>query len=783
MVSLTEQFNFIKISLASPEMLKKSAQRILPNGKIVGEVKKTDTINYRTFKPEINGLFCEKIFGPVKSGECSCGLYKHYRKSGIVCDMCHVEITDCRVRRHRMGYIKLLASLTHIWYLKARPSFLSLVLKERLKNIEKIVYFSDTPKLEHAHLINIPIYLDDEDDDFTEEFLMQKYLKMNGKKHGVELMQEKLLKLNLKKEIENSRRELFNCLNNEGSLNVNNINDKNFHSKSKEKEIFNFDYKNLKQQSFVKTVPEKTVPEKTFHLSSTNTTKYQNISQFKYYGNFEYNYSCNYFFKDFIYNKKFKNKKLISSFYKSQLEYSDKNYQNNLSLNQYKFNKKNYKVSFKNLYPNRIDLYFIEITKRRLRILESFLLTNTNPGWMILSVLPVIPPGLRPMIQLEGGRFVTSDLNELYRKVIMRNNRLKRLFDISAPDMVIRNEKRLLQEAVDNLIDNGKRGELALDLHDRPFKSLSNAIEGKQGRFRQNLLGKRVDYSGRSVITVEPKLKLFECGLPYEMAIELYKPFLIYELIEKAIVSSIKAAEKIIGKNQQFISYLLEKILKKHPIILNRAPTLHRLSIQAFYPILVHDKAILLHPLVCSAFNADFDGDQMAVHLPLSIKAQSEALSLLSTTLNFLSPATGLPVIVPSQDMLLGCYYLTTNNLFKLKNSSHYFASLKDAILAYETKQINLHSLIWVRYEGYLEDSNNKLKKIININSHSKLLIYKDKQIKQDENNKILVTYIRTTVGRIIFNDFIEKSVDLKTKNFLSTTTNEQSTTEDIFSK
>ena len=779
MVSLTEQFNFIKISLASPEMLKKSAERILPNGKIVGEVKKTDTINYRTFKPEINGLFCEKIFGPVKSCECSCGLYKHSRKSGIVCEMCSVEITDCRVRRHRMGYIKLLASLTHIWYLKSRPSFLSLVLKKRSKKIEKIVYFSDTPKLEHADVINIPIYLDDEDDDFTEEeFLMQKYLRMNGKKHGVELMQEKLLKLDLKKEIENSRIELFNCLNSEGSLKVNNINDKNFHSKSKEKELFNFDYKDLKLKSFVETFPKKI-----FHLSSTNNTKYQNIYECKYYKNFEYNFNCNYFFNDFIHNKEFKNKKLISSYYKYKPQYYDKNYQNIFSLNEYKFNKKNYKVSFRNIYPNRIDQYFEEITKRRLRILESFLLTNTNPGWMILSVLPVIPPGLRPMIQLEGGRFVTSDLNELYRKVIMRNNRLKRLFDISAPDMVIRNEKRLLQEAVDNLIDNGKRGELALDLHDRPFKSLSDAIEGKQGRFRQNLLGKRVDYSGRSVITVEPKLKLFECGLPYEMAIELYKPFLIYELIEKAIVSSIRAAEKIIDKNQQFISYLLEKILKKHPIILNRAPTLHRLSIQAFQPILVHDKAILLHPLVCSAFNADFDGDQMAVHLPLSMKAQSEALSLLCTTLNFLSPATGLPVIVPSQDMLLGCYYLTTNNLFKLKNSSHYFASLKDAILAYETKQINLHSLIWVRYEGYLEDNDNKLKKIININSHSKLLIYKDKQIKEDENNKILVTYIRTTVGRIIFNDFIEKSVDLKTKNFLSTTTNEQSTTEDIFSK
>jgi DNA-directed RNA polymerase subunit beta' len=397
---------------------------------------------------------------------------------------------------------------------------------------------------------------------------------------------------------------------------------------------------------------------------------------------------------------------------------------------------------------------------RRIRVLESFILTGANPKWMVLSIIPVIPPGLRPMIQLEGGRFATSDLNELYRKVIMRNNRLGRLFDIDAPDVVIRNEKRLLQEAVDALIDNGRRGEKILDINSRPFKSLSDAIEGKQGRFRQNLLGKRVDYSGRSVITVGPNLKLHQCGLPYEIAVDLFKPFLIYELIKQEVVSSIRAARKIINENSQLIWGLLENILKNHPILLNRAPTLHRLGVQTFEPILVSGRAILLHPLVCTAFNADFDGDQMAVHVPLSVEAQSEAISLLFAPCNFLSPATGSPIIIPSQDMLLGCYYLTNNNLSGLSGASHYFTNTKDVLLAYENKKVDLHSLIWVRYNGYLEDDSRPLK-IIKTCKNSKLLIYKDKQIREDGNGKIIVTYIRTTPGRLIFNKVINQSLNL----------------------
>lgn len=623
---IKEEFDFIKISLASPETIKQWAERLLPDGKLIGEVKKTDTLNYKTFKPEMRGLFCERIFGPVRTGHCNCGLYKHARKLDFICGVCGVEITDDRVRRHRMGYIKLLCSVTHVWYLKGRPSYLSLILKQKLKELESLIYFSGDLKKKKSNLNFLKDknnFISDEDDENEENFLVENYLienyfKIRNKKHGAEFIEKKLSKLDLKEEIFRSR-------------------------------FFMIRLSGLKK----------------------------------------------------------------------------------------------------------------EREKLRIRILESFLSTNSNLSWMVLSTLPVIPPGLRPMMQLEGGRFATSDLNELYRKVIMRNNRLGRLFEIAAPDVVIRNEKRLIQEAVDGLIDNGKRGEKIVDINNRPFKSLADAIEGKQGIFRQNLLGKRVDYSGRSVITVEPKLKLNQCGIPYEMAIELYKPFLIYELFEEGTIRSIKSVNKIIRENQDIVSALLKKIFKHHPIILNRAPTLHRLGVQAFEPVLVNEKSILLHPLVCSPFNADFDGDQMAVHIPLSLKAQAEAISLLFAPSNFLSAATGLPIMVPSQDMLLGCYYLTTNNLFGLKNSNHYFSDLKDALLAYEMKKIDLHSLIWVRYNGYIEDTNELPERIVNIDNNSRLLIYKDKQIKENKDKNILVTYLRTTVGRIQFNNSIEKALNL----------------------
>ena len=363
------------------------------------------------------------------------------------------------------------------------------------------------------------------------------------------------------------------------------------------------------------------------------------------------------------------------------------------------------------------------------------------------------------MIQLEGGRFATSDLNELYRRIITRNNRLLRLLEIDAPQLIIRNEKRLLQEAVDTLIDNGKRGKIALSANNRPLKSLSDIIKGKHGRFRQNLLGKRVDYSGRSVIVVGPSLKLNQCGLPYEMAIELFQPFIICELINQGLASNMKIAKTLIQQNESIIDSVLEKVLKNHPIFLNRAPTLHRLGIQAFEPILVQGRAIKLHPLVCSAFNADFDGDQMAVHIPLSLEAQAECYMLMLAPHNFLSPANGEPIIMPSQDMVLGCYYLTVNNIKGLSGSNHYFANLDDAILAYNQSKIEIHSKIWIRIKE--DDSvTSNLIQTIDLNDDTKIEYYEHKQIRKTKENEIIVQYLQTTTGRAILNYIIQKTLN-----------------------
>ena len=396
---------------------------------------------------------------------------------------------------------------------------------------------------------------------------------------------------------------------------------------------------------------------------------------------------------------------------------------------------------------------------KRIRILESLVATGSSPAWMILTILPVIPPALRPMIQLEGGRFATSDLNELYRRIITRNNRLLRLLEIDAPQLIIRNEKRLLQEAVDTLIDNGKRGKIALSANNRPLKSLSDIIKGKPGRFRQNLLGKRVDYSGRSVIVVGPSLKLNQCGLPYEMAIELFQPFIIRELINQGLASNMKIAKNLIQQSEPIIDPVLEKVLKNHPIFLNRAPTLHRLGIQAFEPILVQGRAIKLHPLVCSAFNADFDGDQMAVHIPLSLESQAECYMLMLAPYNFLSPANGEPIVIPSQDMVLGCYYLTVNNISKLLGSNHYFSDLEDVILAYNQNKIELHSSIWIRIKNDNQSESN-LKKLIKLNDNTTIEYYENLQIRKNEDGEIIVRYLQTTTGRVILNYTIQKTLN-----------------------
>jgi DNA-directed RNA polymerase subunit beta' len=398
---------------------------------------------------------------------------------------------------------------------------------------------------------------------------------------------------------------------------------------------------------------------------------------------------------------------------------------------------------------------------KRTRILENLIGTDSRPSWMILSILPVIPPALRPMIQLEGGRFATSDLNELYRRIITRNNRLLRLLEIDAPQLIIRNEKRLLQEAVDTLIDNGKRGKIALSANNRPLKSLSDIIKGKYGRFRQNLLGKRVDYSGRSVIVVGPTLKLNQCGLPYEMAIELFQPFIIRELIHQGLANNMKIAKNLLQHDELIIKPVLKKILSNHPIFLNRAPTLHRLGIQAFEPILVKGRAIKLHPLVCSAFNADFDGDQMAVHIPLSKEAQAECYMLLLAPYNFLSPANGEPIIIPSQDMVLGCYYLTVDNMKGLLGSSQYFANLEDVILAYSQNQIEIHTSIWVRLPNQDQDFERlKEQKKILLSDNSVIQYYESFQIRKNAQGELITQYLQTTTGRVILNYTIQKTLN-----------------------
>lgn len=587
-------FDYIKINLASPKCIKKWGERILPNGKVIGEVNKPDTINYRTFKPEMGGLFCERIFGPVKNWECFCGKYKQIKsKEIVICERCGVEITESRIRRHRMGYIQLISPTSHVWYLKGIPSYISLILKERLRKLEEIIYFCKP--------------FDNEEK--REEFFYQQ--NVENQIVGAQVIKNLLEEIDLNKDLIRNRLTLS-------------LRDNNFYKNKEEK------------------------------------------------------------------------------------------------------------------YPEPREKLI-----RRIRLIENFLATRSKPSWMILDVIPVLPPGLRPMVQLEGGRFATSDLNELYRRVITRNNRLGRLISMFAPAIVIHNEKRLLQEAIDTLIDNGKRGRKMLGTNNRPLKSLSDIIEGKEGRFRQNLLGKRVDYSARSVIVVGPSLKLNQCGLPHEIVLELFQPFIIHELIKNGLANNMRLAKKLVESGEGIIWKILEKILKDYPVLLNRAPTLHRLGIQAFEAILVPGRAIHLHPLVCTAFNADFDGDQMAIHLPLSENAKLEAKTRMLASNNFLSAANGDPIISATQDMVLGCYYLSVDNPLSTLGINQYFNSFQDVILAYHQKKINLHSPIWVI---------NKIFELEN-EIHEKM----NSQLIKGSNNK----YIRTTAGRIILNSSIFKNLNL----------------------
>jgi DNA-directed RNA polymerase subunit beta' len=622
MPKLEQRFDYVKIGLASPERIRQWGERTLPNSMVVGEVTKPETINYRTLKPEMDGLFCERIFGPAKDWECHCGKYKRVRHRGIVCERCGVEVTESRVRRHRMGYIKLAAPVAHVWYLKGIPSYMAILLDMPLRDVEQIVYFNSYVVLEPGNAENLSYkqlltedqWIEIEDQLYSEDSQLQ------GIEVGIgaEALQRLLQDLELEKEAETLREDIA-------------------------------------------------------------TAKGQ------------------------------KRAKLI----------------------------------------------------KRLRVIDNFIATRSLPEWMILSVIPVIPPDLRPMVQLDGGRFATSDLNDLYRRVINRNNRLARLQEILAPEIIVRNEKRMLQEAVDALIDNGRRGRTVVGANNRALKSLSDIIEGKQGRFRQNLLGKRVDYSGRSVIVVGPKLKIHQCGLPREMAIELFQPFVIHRLIRQGLVNNIKAAKKLIQRNDPQIWDVLQEVIEGHPVLLNRAPTLHRLGIQAFEPILVEGRAIQIHPLVCPAFNADFDGDQMAVHVPLSLESQAEARLLMLASNNILSPATGRPIVTPSQDMVLGCYYLTAENPAATLGAGRYFSSMNDVILAYDQRQVDIHSYVWVRFAGAVEseDSEAEPLEVTTAEDGTVTTLFKFRRVRHDVAGNVVSQYIKTTPGRIIYNKTVQDAL------------------------
>ena len=549
-----ENFDSIKIGLASPDMIRSWSY---------GEVKKPETINYRTFKPERDGLFCAKIFGPVKDYECLCGKYKRLKHRGVVCEKCGVEVTQSKVRRERMGHIELASPTAHIWFLKSLPSRIGLMLDMTLREIERVLYFEafvvvdpGMTSLQRGQLLTDEMYLESIEE-HGDEF---------DARMGAEAVHELLKSMDLPSEVVKVREDMAN---------------------------------------------------------TNSETKIKRLS-------------------------------------------------------------------------------------KRLKLIEAFMESGNKPEWMVLTVLPVLPPDLRPLVPLDGGRFATSDLNDLYRRVINRNNRLRRLLELNAPDIIVRNEKRMLQEAVDALLDNGRRGRAITGTNKRPLKSLADMIKGKQGRFRQNLLGKRVDYSGRSVIVVGPTLRLHQCGLPKKMALELFKPFIFSKLQLRGEASTIKAAKRLVEREGPEVWDILEEVIREHPVLLNRAPTLHRLGIQAFEPVLIEGKAIQLHPLVCTAFNADFDGDQMAVHVPLSIEAQLEARALMMSSNNILSPANGDPIIVPSQDVVLGLYYMTRERV-GAKGEGMAFSDVAEVHRAYESRNIDLQAKVKVRLSEYVRDPSGKL--------------------------------------------------------------------------
>ena len=618
------EFDSMRIGLASPEQILEWSH---------GEVKKPETINYRTLKPERDGLFCERIFGPTKDWECHCGKYKRIRHKGVVCDKCGVEVTRAKVRRERMGHIQLATPVSHIWYFKGIPSRMGLILDVSPRSLERVLYFASYIVVDPAGspLAKRQLLSEQEYREYEAQFNEEGYT-IGGKSVVIETVAQRNERLAIVREAQ--RKERYNAA--------------------------------LREDA---TIPEadkeyeELTREERYELGATE----------------EILFVCIDMGAEAV-------KALLS-----ELDLEQLNAELREELNTTSGQRKIRAV-------------------RRLEVVEAFRQSGNRPEWMIMDVVPVIPPELRPMVQLDGGRFATSDLNDLYRRVINRNNRLKRLLDLGAPDIIVRNEKRMLQEAVDALIDNGRRGRPVTGPGNRPLKSLSDMLKGKQGRFRQNLLGKRVDYSGRSVIVVGPELKMHQCGLPKEMALELFKPFVMKRLVERGQASNIKAAKRQVERVGPGVWESLEEVIKEHPVLLNRAPTLHRLGIQAFEPILWEGRAIKLHPLVCTAFNADFDGDQMACHLPLSVEAQSEARTLMLSVHNILSTKDGKPVAVPSQDMILGTYYLTVVRE-DTRDKAKTFATYDEVMLAYDSHVIGLQDILYIRLpeHGRVETTAGRL--------------------------------------------------------------------------
>ena len=618
------EFDSMRIGLASPEQILEWSH---------GEVKKPETINYRTLKPERDGLFCERIFGPTKDWECHCGKYKRIRHKGVVCDKCGVEVTRAKVRRERMGHIQLATPVSHIWYFKGIPSRMGLILDVSPRSLERVLYFASYIVVDPAGspLAKRQLLSEQEYREYEAQFNVEGYT-IGGKSVVIETVAQRNERLAIVREAQ--RKERYNAA--------------------------------LREDA---TIPEadkeyeELTREERYELGATE----------------EILFVCIDMGAEAV-------KALLS-----ELDLEQLNAELREELNTASGQRKIRAV-------------------RRLEVVEAFRQSGNRPEWMIMDVVPVIPPELRPMVQLDGGRFATSDLNDLYRRVINRNNRLKRLLDLGAPDIIVRNEKRMLQEAVDALIDNGRRGRPVTGPGNRPLKSLSDMLKGKQGRFRQNLLGKRVDYSGRSVIVVGPELKMHQCGLPKEMALELFKPFVMKRLVERGQASNIKAAKRQVERVGPGVWESLEEVIKEHPVLLNRAPTLHRLGIQAFEPILWEGRAIKLHPLVCTAFNADFDGDQMACHLPLSVEAQSEARTLMLSVHNILSTKDGKPVAIPSQDMILGTYYLTVVRE-DTRDKAKTFATYDEVMLAYDSHVIGLQDILYIRLpeHGRVETTAGRL--------------------------------------------------------------------------